>query len=111
MAGTTTATVSACGCCSRPEPVTHDDARIATDIRALLDARAPDASICPSDVARRLYPGDAWRDAMPDVRRVACALAGEGVIRITQSEVELDTDAPISGPIRLRRGPRWNDDA
>jgi len=48
---------------------------------------------------------------MPDVRRVACALAGEGVIRITQSDVELDPDAPISGPIRLRRGPRWNDDA
>ncbi|UHH08549.1 DUF3253 domain-containing protein [Luteimonas fraxinea] len=91
--------------------MTHDDARITTDIRALLDARAPDASICPSDVARRLYPEDAWRDAMPDVRRVACVLAGDGVICITQSDVVLDPEAPISGPIRLRRGPRWSNGA
>ncbi|MFL6585410.1 MAG: DUF3253 domain-containing protein [Luteimonas sp.] len=91
--------------------MTHDDARIAAEIRTLLDARAPDASICPSDVARRLYPEDTWRGAMPDMRRVACVLAGDGVIRITQSDVVLDPEAPISGPIRLRRGPRWSNDA
>ncbi|MCD9124808.1 DUF3253 domain-containing protein [Luteimonas fraxinea] len=91
--------------------MTHDDARIEAEIRTLLGARAPDASICPSDVARRLYPEDAWRGAMPDMRRVACVLAGEGVIRITQSDVVLDPEAPISGPIRLRRGPRWSNDA
>ncbi|MCD9004860.1 DUF3253 domain-containing protein [Luteimonas sp. XNQY3] len=90
--------------------MTSDDARIAADIRTLLDVRAPDASICPSEVARRLSPEDAWRDAMPDVRRVAVALAADGVIRITQSDVVLDPEVPISGPIRLRRGPRWNDD-
>lgn len=86
-----------------------DDAAIAADIRLLLSDRAPDASICPSEVARRLWPDDAWRDAMPDVRRVAARLAEIGVIRITQSDAELDPDAPMTGPIRLRRGPRWLD--
>ena len=91
--------------------MSSDDARVAADIRALLDARAPEASLCPSEIARRLYPEDAWREAMPGVRRVAAALAADGVIRITQSDVVLDPGTPISGPIRLRRGPRWNDGA
>ncbi len=86
-----------------------DDAAIAADIRLLLSDRAPDASICPSEIARRLWPEDAWRDAMPDVRRVAARLAEIGVIRITQSDTELDPRALMTGPIRLRRGPRWLD--
>ncbi|KPN17042.1 hypothetical protein AO715_02850 [Xanthomonas sp. Mitacek01] len=85
------------------------DAAIAADIRLLLSDRAPDASICPSEVARRLWPGDAWREAMPNVRRVAARLADVGVIRITQSDAELDPASPMTGPIRLRRGPRWLD--
>ena len=110
MAGTTRVRVSACGCCSRPELVTPDDARIAAEIHALLAARASDASICPSEVARRLYPEEAWRNAMPGVRRVAQALATEGAIRITQGDAVRDPGAAISGPVRLRRGPRWPDD-
>ncbi|RPD85367.1 DUF3253 domain-containing protein [Luteimonas sp. 100069] len=82
------------------------DATIAAAIRALLAARGPAASICPSEVARRL-PADAnWRDAMPEVRRVARALAQAGEIVITRGEAALDPAAPLSGPIRLRRGPR-----
>ena len=86
-----------------------DDTRIATGIRTLLAERAPDASICPSEIARDLWPDPAWRNAMPDVRRVARQLAAVGVIRITQSDVDLDPDAQPAGPIRLRRGPRWID--
>ena len=88
--------------------LTPDDARIAADIHALLSERAADASICPSEIARRLYADDAWRDAMPDVRRTAVALAADGFLQMTQSEVVLDPRAPIVGPIRLRRGPRWH---
>ncbi len=86
-----------------------DDIGIAADVRALLSDRAPQASICPSEVARRLWSHDTWRDAMPEVRRVAAHLAEVGVIRITQSDAELAPDASLSGPIRLRRGPRWLD--
>ncbi|VXB13594.1 conserved hypothetical protein [Luteimonas sp. 9C] len=87
------------------------DDRIAADILALLRVRAPDASICPSEVARRLYDEASWRTAMPDVRRVACALAAARRIRITQADVVLDPDTPIAGAIRLRRGPVWDEDA
>ncbi|MDR7193936.1 DUF3253 domain-containing protein [Luteimonas terrae] len=90
--------------------MTLDDVRIASEIRALLSERASGASICPSEVARRLHTSPAWRDAMADVRRVAKALALDGVVRITQSDAVLDPDAPIVGPIRLRRGGRWEDD-
>jgi len=84
-----------------------DEAGIAAGIRVLLADRAPDASICPSEVARALWPEDGWRDAMPKVRRVAAALARDGVIGMTQAGRELAPDAAVSGPIRLRRGPHW----
>lgn len=85
-----------------------DEGAIAASITALLDRRAPEASICPSEVARELFsPG--WRDAMPRVREVAARMAGDGRIRATQGEVELRCDAITTarGPIRLRRGPRY----
>ena len=85
------------------------DARIESEIRTLLRGRSPDASICPSEVARQLWPEDGWRDAMPVIRRVAVRLASIGVIRITQADVELDPGQPATGPIRLRRGRRWID--
>lgn len=87
-----------------------DDARIAAEIRALIAARESAASICPSEVARRLWPEASWRDAMPEVRRVARALAQTGLITITQGDATLDPETPSSGPIRLRRGPHWNKD-
>ncbi len=77
-------------------------------IIALLRRRAPDASICPSDVARHLAPeAGAWRARMPDVRVVAATLAREGRLAITRGDSTLDPDALGKGPIRLRRGPRF----
>lgn len=83
------------------------DTRIAEAIFMLLSARDPVASICPSEVARRLWPDDGWRDAMPEVRRVACELARGGRIVITQADRVLDPDVAPAGPVRLRRGPHW----
>ena len=73
-------------------------------IVALLDARAPDATICPSDVARAIAPDDeaAWRALMPRVRAVASALAADGRLRVTRRGVVVDAQAP-GGPIRLGR--------
>lgn len=87
-----------------------DDARIAGEIRALLTARAPTASVCPSEVARALWCEADWRDAMPDVRRVAGGLARSGDVTITQGDARLDPTTQWNGPIRLRRGPRWQAD-
>ena len=80
------------------------DADIARTIASLLDARAADATICPSDVARAIEPDDeaAWRALMPRVREVASALATRGALRVTRRGVAVDALAP-GGPVRLGR--------
>jgi hypothetical protein len=82
------------------------DMAIAQAIEALLSARAPGASICPSDAVRSLR-ADEWRPLMPAIRRVAATLARQGRLRITQggravSADEIDAQR-LRGPIRLRR--------
>jgi len=80
-----------------------DDARIAAAIFELLDARAAPATICPSDAARALaHDEPAWRALMPEVRRVAAALAAAGQLRVTQHGADVDA-LTARGPIRLGR--------
>ncbi|MGY3264087.1 DUF3253 domain-containing protein [Lysobacter sp. HA35] len=91
-----------------------DDATIRETIVALLSARSPTASICPSEVARSLeYDEDAWRAAMPDVRRVAATLSEARVLLVTQGEQVLPSASVLmaTGPVRLRRGPLFPVDA
>ena len=80
-----------------------DDARIAAKILALLEARAATSTICPSDAARALAVDEAaWRALMPEVRRVAAALAAAGRLRVTAHGEDVDALA-ARGPIRLGR--------
>jgi hypothetical protein len=77
-------------------------------ILALLERRAAEKSICPSDVARALASDEAqWRAAMPAVRDVAAMLARRGVVSITQGGETLHPDRISHGPIRLRRGAKF----
>ncbi|QPK83657.1 DUF3253 domain-containing protein [Corynebacterium qintianiae] len=70
-----------------------------------LAARAPETSICPSDVAREL--GDEnWRELMPAVRAAAAHLAEDGTVVATQGDDVVDAET-AKGPIRIRRGPSW----
>ena len=71
-------------------------------IARLLDARAGDASICPSEVARAAGVPN-WRSHLDEVRHVARHLASRGVIAITQRGRAIQPDSPIRGPIRFRR--------
>ena len=80
-----------------------DDHAITESLFSLLAARAPSATVCPSDVARALAPeGGAWRALMPEVRRVAAGLAAQGRLRVTRGGVEVDAESR-GGPIRLGR--------
>jgi hypothetical protein len=75
---------------------------------AMLAERSPDASICPSEVARSLATEDAaWRALMAPVREVATALAVQGSVIITQGQQQVVPEGPFKGPIRLRRGPAY----
>lgn len=78
--------------------------RITATIRALLRKR-DGKSICPSDAAR-VVGGDAWRDRMTDVRRVAGEMAARGVLVVTQKGKEVGVD--VSGPIRFNRGAEFD---
>lgn len=60
----------------------------------------PEKTICPSEVARILWPDD-WRDHMEEVRQVAIDLQAAGKIVICQKGVPV-TDLQFKGPIRLR---------
>lgn len=69
---------------------------------ALLAARADDATVCPSEVARALAaPAQDWRDAMPDVHAAVDQLVIEGVVRLSWKGRMLPTRL---GPYRIHRG-------
>ena len=77
-------------------------ADIAHAIVELLKRHDGSSSICPSEVARRLWPQD-WRAHMSDVRDVALAQMRERGLLITQGERVVDAGQPLRGAIRLRR--------
>jgi hypothetical protein len=84
--------------------VDTSDRALEDAIGELLDRRAPGATICPSEAARRVDP-DGWRDLMPDARRVAGRLVADGQVEMTQRGEVVDP-ATARGPVRLRRpGP------
>lgn len=86
--------------------MSHEAPALRACLLDLLAQRSPEASICPSEVARSMAPAqDAWRALMEPVRHQAQQLAREGVIVITQGAHSLDPEGPFNGPIRLRRGP------
>jgi hypothetical protein len=83
------------------DEATPTAARIEATILAMLAARKPTATLCPSEVARALAGGQGdWRPWMPCVRRVAQALAQARRIAITRGGVPVDA-VDGGGPIRL----------
>ncbi|MFE5297746.1 DUF3253 domain-containing protein [Streptomyces sp. NPDC056632] len=78
--------------------------RLERTILELLERRAPDASICPSDAARAAYDGDddGWRALMDSARLAARHLVDAGEVEITQSGRPVPP-GEARGPIRIRR--------
>lgn len=81
--------------------------RIVATMRAMLRSRNPDATVCPSDVAR-IVGGQAWRGSMDEVRGIAAELVTDGVVEIRQGGRAVPEDADIVGPIRIGRGTRFD---
>ena len=69
-------------------------------ILSLAAARGTDKTICPSEVARMLWPGQ-WRSRMSEVRSAAFALRDQGKVQISQKGEEVLSDG-VKGPIRIR---------
>jgi hypothetical protein len=73
---------------------------ISTAILTLAEERGADKTICPSEVARQLYPDD-WRKYMPEIRKIAFALRDAGKVMITQKGNEV-LGNEVVGPIRIK---------
>jgi hypothetical protein len=79
--------------------VAVSDAEIERTILALLQARDPGRTICPSDAARALDSD--FRPLMEPVRRVAREMVARGALEITQKGEVVDPER-ARGAIRLR---------
>ena len=82
-------------------------------LEEFLDKREPPKTFCPSEVARALTGDEmselgltGWRDAMPDVRKLAWELRDRDECEILQKGEPLPQDTRlenVKGPIRIRR--------
>lgn len=73
---------------------------VAVTIVAMATARGRTKTICPSEVARHLWP-DEWRNHMPEVRDAACKLRDNKQVRIMQKGKEMAGNH-VKGPIRIQ---------
>ncbi|KQU55926.1 hypothetical protein ASG67_07480 [Sphingomonas sp. Leaf339] len=76
---------------------------------ALLAARAPEATVCPSEVARAFAQSGGvgttamdWREAMPIVHAAIDGMVVEGLVRLSWKGDRLEAR---TGPYRIGRGP------
>lgn len=85
----------------------------------LLSALAdPTSTICPSEIPRRLHQRDPkaypdWRSMMIDVRNVIWDEVHGGRMEVTQKGIvrTLKDREGLRGPIRVRRGSKWDTSA
>jgi hypothetical protein len=80
-------------------------ARVRATTLALAAHRAPERTICPSDVARAIG-STGWRSLMEPVREVVRDLARSGEVEILQRGEVVDPDGGWRGPIRIRSRAR-----
>ena len=90
-----------CSRACRGRGVTATDRALEEAIAALLERRARDATICPSEAARQVRPED-WREWMEATRRAARRMVARGELRMLQRGRDVDPDA-ARGPVRLGR--------
>jgi hypothetical protein len=85
----------------RSHKVTEQDSRLERAVLELLQQRARDATICPSEVARQVG-GEQWRDLMEPTRAAARRLVAAGRVEVLQGGHVVDPST-AKGPIRIRR--------
>ncbi|WP_298746668.1 DUF2256 and DUF3253 domain-containing protein [uncultured Serinicoccus sp.] len=95
-----------CSAACRRRGVGEVDRALEDAIVVLLDRRARDATICPSEAARQVARDrglEEWRELMKPARRAARRLVADGEVEIVQQGRVVDPST-ARGPIRVRRG-------
>ena len=93
--------VKYCSDACRKQRLTAVDTALEDAILQLLNARARDASICPSEAARAVG-GESWQSLMEPARMAARRLVAQEKVQITQGGKAVDPSR-AKGPIRIRR--------
>ena len=93
--------VKYCSDACRKQRLTAVDTALEDAILQLLNARARDASICPSEAARAVG-GESWQSLMEPARMAARRLVAQEKVQITQGGKVVDPSR-AKGPIRIRR--------
>jgi len=93
--------VKYCSDACRKQRLTAVDTALEDAILQLLNARARDASICPSEAARAVG-GESWQSLMEPARKAARRLVAQEKVQITQGGRVVDPSR-AKGPIRIRR--------
>lgn len=79
----------------------HGQSKIRRSILELLDKRGEGKTICPSEIARSIWPGE-WRKHMSEVRQQAERMVDHGELSVLQRGKQV-TIAGAKGPIRLAK--------
>ena len=93
--------VKYCSDACRKQRLTAVDTALEDAIVQLLNARARDESICPSEAARAVG-GESWQSLMEPARKAARRLVAQEKVQITQGGKVVDPSR-AKGPIRIRR--------
>ncbi len=93
--------VKYCSDACRKQRLTNVDTALEDAILQLLNARARDASICPSEAARAVG-GESWQSLMEPARKAARRLVAQEKAQVTQGGKVVDPSR-AKGPIRIRR--------
>jgi hypothetical protein len=93
--------VKYCSDACRKQRLTAVDTALEDAILQLLNARARDASICPSEAARAVG-GESWQSLMEPARKAARRLVAQEKAQITQGGKVVDPSR-AKGPILIRR--------
>ncbi|WP_200938063.1 DUF3253 domain-containing protein [Sphingopyxis sp. Root1497] len=71
------------------------DDKVCEAVLALLAARFPGGSVCPSEVARAITDGPNWRSTMPTVHAAIDGMLAKNLVQLSWK----------GEPLPLRKGP------
>jgi hypothetical protein len=97
-------------------PSEADTREITQTLYTLVSKTSINSTICPSQIPRTLHANNPthykdWRSMMQPVREIVWGEVKKGIVEVTQGGVVRcwEERNGLKGPIRIRRGEKWED--